>query len=69
MTEQDHIKTKAAAYAMLAALEQTLSPLIILGDHIGNVFPGGNGQPAFDRCKIIGQIREAIESAHAAGVK
>ncbi len=48
---------------MLEALEAVLVPLIVLGDHIGNQYKGGNGLPAFDRCSIIAGVRAAIASA------
>ena len=58
----------ASAPELLAALEATLIPLMRLGDFIGNTDSGGaSGLGAFDRCAIIGQVRDAIDKAKAEG--
>lgn len=54
----------ASAPALLEAIQATLKPLIRLGDFIGNEDKGGiSGLGAFDRCAIIGQVRDAISQA------
>lgn len=46
----------------LAVLREVLPPLILLGDYIGNEFAGKVGIEPFDRCAIIGRVRDAIEA-------
>lgn len=53
----------SAAHDMLAALKATRPALILLGNYIGNEWPGGGGIDAFDRCEIIGSVRTAIDKA------
>lgn len=54
----------AAAPDMLEALQAALTPLIRLGDFIGNEDAGGaSGLGPFDRCAIILQVRRAIAKA------
>jgi hypothetical protein len=54
----------AAAPELLAALEAALTPLIRLGDFIGNDDKGGaSGLGPFDRCAIISAVRSAIAKA------
>jgi len=62
-TTEANARLIAAAPDLLAALRAVIPALIILGDHIGNEFKGGNGQPAFDRCALIGAARAAIAKA------
>jgi hypothetical protein len=52
--------------ALLAALKETITPLILLGDYIGNEWEGKIGIPAFDRCAIIGRVRVAIATGERA---
>lgn len=57
-----------AADDLLAALEATLIPLMRLGDFIGNTDSGGaSGLGAFDRCAIIGRVRDTIDKAKTEG--
>lgn len=53
----------AAAPELLAALQATLSPLILLGDFIGNEFSGSAGIEPFNRCEIILNAINAIARA------
>ena len=48
---------------LIASLRATLPALVLLGDYIGNEHKGKIGIPAFDRCAIIGQAKDAIEHA------
>ena len=49
---------------LLEALKATLVPLMRLGDFVGNEDAGGaSGLGPFDRCAIIGQVKDAIEAA------
>jgi hypothetical protein len=48
---------------LVAALRASLPALVLLGDYIGNAHKGKIGIPAFDRCAIIGQAKDAIEHA------
>lgn len=48
---------------LVAALRASLPALVLLGDYIGNEHKGKIGIPAFDRCAIIGQAKDAIEHA------
>ncbi len=48
---------------LIASLRATLPVLVLLGDYIGNEHKGKIGIPAFDRCAIIGQAKDAIEHA------
>ena len=65
---KENAKLMAAAPELLAALEATLIPLERLGDFIGNTDSGGaSGLGAFDRCAIIGQVRDAIDKAKTEG--
>ena len=66
MSEIDVLQTRnreleEALAQALSALERTLPPLILLGDYIGNEFAGKVGIEAFDRCAIIGAVRDALE--------
>lgn len=50
--------------ALVEALKATLTPLVRLGDFIGNEDKGGaSGLGAFDRCAIIGKVKEALALA------
>jgi hypothetical protein len=65
---QANARLIAAAPELLAALEATLIPLMRLGDFIGNTDSGGaSGLGAFDRCAIIGRVRDAIDKAKTEG--
>jgi hypothetical protein len=59
------VRTMTVAPKLLAALEEVIIPLILLGDYIGNEWEGKTGIPAFDRCAIIGRVRDAIASANS----
>ena len=48
---------------LIASLRATIPALVLLGDYIGNEHKGKIGIPAFDRCAIIGQAKDAIEHA------
>ena len=48
---------------LIASLRATIPALVLLGDYIGNEHKGKVGIPAFDRCAIIGQAKDAIEHA------
>jgi hypothetical protein len=56
----------AMLMTLLAALRETITPLILLGDYIGNEWEGKTGIPAFDRCAIIGRVRAAIATGERA---
>jgi hypothetical protein len=61
---QANARLMAAAPDLLAALEATVTPLIRLGDFIGNEDAGGvSGLGAFDRCAIILKVHAAIAKA------
>jgi hypothetical protein len=51
---------------LIVALRATIHALVLLGDYIGNEHKGKIGIPAFDRCAIIGQAKDAID--HAEGM-
>jgi hypothetical protein len=49
-----------AVATLAAAAGDALPALCLLGDFIGNTFPGKIGYPAFDRCAIILNLRNAL---------
>jgi hypothetical protein len=52
---------RSAAPASLAdAARAALPALVLLGDFIGNTFEGKTGIPAFDRCRIILDLKRAL---------
>lgn len=64
LTEWDgpNLKLIAKAPKMLALLERAIPQLILLGNYIGNEWPGGGGIEAFDRCALIGDVRALLSS-------
>jgi len=48
---------------LLAAAQAALPALVLLGDYIGNAFAGKTGIPAFDRCAVIDDLKNAIAAA------
>lgn len=68
--ESEHEPPRAAPEKttrdLIAALRATIPALVLLGDYIGNEHKGKIGIPAFDRCAIIGQAKDAID--HAEGM-
>jgi hypothetical protein len=60
-----HLLTAAAE--LRDALRATLTPLMRLGDFIGNEDAGGaSALGAFDRCAIIRQVMDALDKADGA---
>lgn len=50
---------------LLQALEKTVVPLMRLGDFVGNEDKGGaSGLGSFDRCEILGEVRQLLAQAH-----
>ena len=66
-TEKEPVPTDSALEKttrdLIASLRATIPALVLLGDYIGNEHEGKIGIPAFDRCAIIGQAKDAIEHA------
>lgn len=62
--EGENADLAAAAPQMLDVLRECLAPMIRLGDFIGNEDkPGKAGIGPFDRCAIIGRVRDALAKA------
>lgn len=50
----------AAPASLEDAARAALPALVLLGDFIGNTFEGKTGIPAFDRCRIILDLKRAL---------
>ena len=48
---------------LIVSLREAIPALVLLGDYIGNEHQGKVGIPAFDRCAIIEQAKDAIAQA------
>lgn len=58
--DEAHANLFAKSPKMLALLERAIPQLILLGNYIGNEWPGGGGIEAFDRCALIGDVRALL---------
>lgn len=63
LAENAHLRAVNAE--LVAALRATLNPLVLLGDYIGNEYraDGDAFIEPFDRCAIIGQVKDALARA------
>lgn len=57
---QDAARLRALNAELVAVLETTIAPLILLGDFIGNEHAGNVSAAPFDRCAIISGIRALL---------